>query len=106
MGAMSDSSPAPDSAQSDASSEPSNETAAERKTDQTETLGDRADSSTAASKPADEWVTGDEPITAAQKSYLDTLAREAGEEIPADLTKAQASEQIDRLQQKTGRGQG
>lgn len=52
--------------------------------------------------PAD-WVTGDEPMTAAQRSYLDTLAREAGEEIPADITKAEASEHIERLQQKTGR---
>ena len=58
-----------------------------------------------ASKDPSEWVTGDEPMTASQRSYLDTLAREAGEELPADLTKAQASEHIDRLQQKTGRGQ-
>ncbi len=50
-------------------------------------------------------MTGDEPITGAQKSYLDTLAREAGEEIPADITKAEASENIERLQEKTGRGQ-
>lgn len=68
------------------------------------TLGDRADASEPASKPVDEWVTGDEPMTAAQKSYLDTLAREAGEEVPADLTKAHASETIDRLQKQTGRG--
>lgn len=47
--------------------------------------------------PAD-WVTGDEPITQAQRSYLDTLAREAGEQLPADLTKAQASQHIERLQ--------
>ena len=45
-----------------------------------------------------EWVTGDEPMTGAQRSYLDTLAREAGEELPANLTKAEASEHIDRLQ--------
>ena len=38
------------------------------------------------------------------RSYLETLAREAAEDIPADLTKAQASELIDRLQEKTGRG--
>ena len=50
------------------------------------------------------WVTGDEPATGAQKSYIDTLARDAGEEIPADITKAEASEQIERLQEKTGRG--
>lgn len=51
----------------------------------------------------EEWVTGDEPMTAAQRSYLDTLAREAGEELPADLTKAQASEHIERLRNKSGR---
>jgi hypothetical protein len=57
-----------------------------------------------ASKPVDEWVTGDEPMTGPQHSYLQTLAREAGEEVPEGLTKAQASELIDRLQQETGRG--
>jgi len=70
-----------------------------------ETLGGtHPDPTNAASKDPEEWVTGDEPITAAQKSYLDTLARQAGEELSADMTKAEASEQIDRLQQKTGRG--
>lgn len=69
-------------------------------------LGARRDGDESpASKDPSEWVTGDEPMTASQRSYLDTLAREAGEELPADLTKAQASEHIDRLQQKTGRGQ-
>lgn len=58
-----------------------------------------------ASKPVEEWVTGDEPMTGPQRSYLATLAREAGEELPDDLTKAQASELIDRLRQRTGRGQ-
>ena len=65
----------------------------------------RTDPKNPASKDPSDWVTGDEPMTAAQASYLDTLAREAGEQLPADLTKAQASEQIDRLQEKTGRGQ-
>jgi hypothetical protein len=70
----------------------------------TETLGARgADADDAASKDPADWVTGDEPMTAAQASYLDTLAREAGEELPADLTKAQASIEIDRLQSATGR---
>ena len=55
--------------------------------------------------PAD-WATGDEPATGPQLSYLSTLAREAGEEVPGDLTKAQASEMIDRLQGKSGRLQG
>jgi len=49
-------------------------------------------------------VTRDEPLTGPQRSYLETLAREAGEDVPAGLTKAQASELIDRLQEKTGRG--
>jgi hypothetical protein len=57
-------------------------------------------------KDPSDWVTGDEPMTGAQRSYLDTLAREAGEQLPADLTKAQASEHIDRLQAQTGRGNG
>ncbi|MCW2818719.1 MAG: hypothetical protein JWR42_1506 [Marmoricola sp.] len=53
------------------------------------------------------WVTGDEPMTGPQRSYLDNLARQSGEELPADLTKAQASEHIDRLQQKVdGAGEG
>jgi hypothetical protein len=52
--------------------------------------------------PAD-WVTGDEPMTGAQESYLETLGREAGEEVDADLSKAEASERIEELQQKTGR---
>lgn len=56
------------------------------------------------SKDPETWTTGEEPMTGPQRSYLDTLAREAGEELPADLTKAEASEHIDRLQQKTGRG--
>ncbi len=56
-------------------------------------------------RPTEEWVTGDEPMTGPQQSYLQTLAREAGEEPRADLTKAQASEEIERLQAETGRGQ-
>ena len=55
-------------------------------------------------KDPEAWVTGDEPMTGAQRSYLDTLAREAGETLSPDLTKAEASEHIDRLQEKTGRG--
>ncbi|GAA4881240.1 DUF3072 domain-containing protein [Serinicoccus chungangensis] len=50
-----------------------------------------------------DWTTGDDPATEAQKSYLDRLAGAAGEQIPAEgLTKAQASEHIDRLQSATG----
>jgi hypothetical protein len=55
-------------------------------------------------KPTEQWVTGDEPMTGPQQSYLATLAREAGEEVPDGLTKAQASEMIERMQLATGRG--
>ena len=51
-----------------------------------------------------EWTTGDEPMTGAQESYLHTLATEAGETVDENLTKAEASERIDELQEKTGRG--
>ncbi|HZB41605.1 MAG TPA: DUF3072 domain-containing protein [Ilumatobacter sp.] len=56
-----------------------------------------------AEKPVDEWVTGSEPMTGPQRSYLETLAREAGEEVPDELTKAEASQMIERLQKATGR---
>jgi len=56
-------------------------------------------------KDPDRWVTGDEPMTGPQASYLSTLATEAGQEPPPDdLTKAEASKQIDALQAETGRG--
>jgi hypothetical protein len=59
----------------------------------------------AAVKDPDDWTTGDEPLTAAQDSYLHTLAREAGETVPDGLTKSEASKLIDELQARTGRGQ-
>lgn len=55
-------------------------------------------------KDPDEWTTGDEPMTGAQRSYLKTLSDEAGEPMDENLTKAEASKRIDELQQKTGRG--
>lgn len=67
-------------------------------------IGAEAPDPTGTEKDPDDWVTGDEPMTGAQRSYLDTLAREAGETLSADLTKAEASEHIDRLQAQTGRG--
>ena len=59
-----------------------------------------------AAKPTEEWTTGDEPMTGAQASYLQTLCQEAGEEFDPGLTKAEASKRIDALQEKTGRGKG
>ena len=55
-------------------------------------------------KAPDDWVTGDEEMTGAQASYLETLAEEAHEPVDPDLTKAEASKEIDRLQAKSGRG--
>ncbi len=58
-----------------------------------------------AEKDPDQWVTGDEQMTGAQASYLQTLAQEAGEEFDPAISKADASKRIDELQAKTGRGQ-
>lgn len=55
-------------------------------------------------KDPSDWVTGGEPMTGPQKSYLETLAREAGHEVPDGLDKAGASKMIDELQGETGRG--
>ena len=68
-----------------------------------EVLGATGSGDPSLEKDPSEWVTGGDPITAAQKSYLDTLARQAGEEISADITKGEASEQIERLREKTGK---
>lgn len=56
-------------------------------------------------KDPEEWKTGKEPATAAQISYLKTLNEEADENIDFNhLTKAKASELIDSLRKKTGKG--
>ncbi|AMY08156.1 hypothetical protein LuPra_01344 [Luteitalea pratensis] len=51
----------------------------------------------------DEWKTGDEPMTDAQRSYLETLCRETGEEFDATLSKADASKRIDELRGRSPR---
>ena len=55
-------------------------------------------------KDPEEWVTGEEPMTGAQKSYLKTLSDQAGEDFDDSLSKADASKRIDQLQERTGRG--
>jgi hypothetical protein len=65
--------------------------------------GDPAQSAAAEKDPGD-WVTGEEPMTAPQASYLQTLCRETGEEFDESITKAEASRRIDELQPKAGRG--
>ena len=57
-------------------------------------------------KDPSEWTTGEEPMTGAQESYVHTLARQAGEDVPQEMSKAEASEKIDELRQKTGRASG
>jgi len=56
-------------------------------------------------KDPDDWVTGHEPMTGAQASYLKTLSEEAHEPEAFDpkLDKAEASKRIDRLKEETGR---
>jgi hypothetical protein len=54
-------------------------------------------------KDPDEWVSGDEPMTGAQASYLKTLSEEAGVVFEPNLTKAEASKRIDALRARTGK---
>jgi hypothetical protein len=51
----------------------------------------------------DEWKTGDEPMTDAQRSYLETLCRETGEKFDETLSKADASKRIDQLREQSPR---
>jgi hypothetical protein len=62
-----------------------------------------ANDETALQKDPDDWKTGDEPMTPAQRSYLETLARDSGETIDQDLTKAEASKRIDELRERSPR---
>jgi len=57
-------------------------------------------------KDPDEWKTGDEPMTAAQRSYLETLSADTGEEVNGSMSKAEASKRIDELRQRSPRVQG
>ena len=68
---------------------------------------DQTDTASNAQKDPDDWTTGDEEMTGAQRSYLHTLAQEAGEDPDQydGLTKAEASKRIDELQAETGRGE-
>jgi Protein of unknown function (DUF3072) len=71
--------------------------------EEVETLGASTPGDSSLEKDPSDWVSGDDPITSSQKSYLDTLARQAGEELPADMTKAEASQHIERLKSETGK---
>jgi hypothetical protein len=54
-----------------------------------------------AKKDRDDWVSGDDPITGAQASYLKTLCEQAGspESFDENLSKSDASKLIDRMRQ-------
>lgn len=55
-------------------------------------------------KDPEDWVSGDDPMTGAQASYLTTLCEEAGEDPPQEgLSKAEASKRIDELKARLGR---
>jgi len=54
-------------------------------------------------KDPDDWKTGDEPMTAAQRSYLETLAQDSGETFDEELTKAEASKKIEELRSRSPR---
>jgi hypothetical protein len=70
----------------------------------TDQVDPREQPATNVSKDPDAWVTGDEAMTGAQASYLETLSQEAGEAFDPSLSKADASRRIDELQERTGRG--
>ena len=74
-------------------------------TDNQQTIDSPTDDTTggSAAKDPDAWVTGDEPATASQRSYLETLATDSGSEVPEQLTKADASKLIDELQDRSPR---
>ena len=57
-------------------------------------------------KDPEQWKTGDEPMTPAQRSYLETLAQDTGETVEDTLTKAEASKRIDELRERSPRVSG
>lgn len=67
-------------------------------------MTDNVSQTDSAAKDPDDWTTGEERATAAQMSYIETMATEAGTEVPKELTKADASKLIEELQAKTDRG--
>ena len=62
-----------------------------------------SDNQSSAEKDPADWVTGDEPMTGAQASYLKTLSEETGEEFDESLSKADASTRIDELKKRSPR---
>lgn len=71
----------------------------------TQTQSEQSQASNTEKNP-DDWVSGDEPMTGAQSSYLKTLSEQAhkSEQFADDLTKAEASKRIDALKQELDLG--
>jgi len=71
----------------------------------TQTQSEQSQASNTEKNP-DDWVSGDEPMTGAQSSYLKTLSEQAHkpEQFADDLTKAEASKRIDALKQELDLG--
>jgi hypothetical protein len=67
-------------------------------------MNPKTDTSSNTEKDPDDWVSGDEPMTGAQKSYLKTLCEQAHDADSFDdtLTKAEASKRIDDLKEQLG----
>jgi len=66
----------------------------------------KVDTPANAEKDPDVWVSGEDPMTAAQASYLKTLSEQAADDqaYAEDLTKAEASKRIDALRAKLNLG--
>jgi hypothetical protein len=63
----------------------------------------RTSSASNTEKDPDDWVSGDEPMTGAQASYLKTLCEQAhSDAFDENLTKAEASKLIEEMRENAG----
>ena len=67
---------------------------------------ERSNQSAAARRDPEEWETGEEPMTPAQRGYLKSLCEKASVEFEPELRKAQASRRIDELLRQLRRKSG
>lgn len=67
-------------------------------------MNSKTDTASNTQKNPDDWVSGDEPMTGAQASYLKTLCEQAHrpDAFKNDLTKAEASKLIDGMRKEAG----
>jgi len=64
----------------------------------------KVDTGSNTQKDPDDWVSGDEPMTGAQASYLKTLCEQVHrpDVFDENLTKAEASKLIDEMRKEAG----